>query len=74
MTVLLLEALAWRQAIIAAPTDEERISAVCAHAGAVDALSRAELAEYLRRTAHLLRQAQAEADEAIRVYATGGAQ
>lgn len=61
MTTALLDALSWRQAIIAAPTDDERISAVCAHHGAVEALTADELAEYLRRTAHLRERAQDEA-------------
>jgi hypothetical protein len=52
VTVALLEALSWRQAII---------SAVCAHHGAVEALTAAELHEYHRRTAHLRERAHDEA-------------
>ena len=61
MTTALLDALSWRQAIISAPDDAERIAAVVRHTRAISRLSAAELAEYLRRTAHLRERAQDEA-------------
>ena len=62
MTVALLEALSWRQAIVSAPDDAERIAAVVAHTRAISRLTAAELHDYHRRTAHLRERA---ADEAV---------
>ena len=61
MTTALLDALSWRQAIIAAPDDAERIAAVVRHTRAISRLTAAELHEYHRRTAHLRERAHDEA-------------